>query len=91
MIPGSGRTLEKEMATHSSIRAWRIPWTEEPGGLQSNCKESDLIERLTLSLGKTKRVHNQRRAMAGAKIKARPSIKKEVSSCVLRYELTKSC
>ena len=28
-------TLEKEMATHSSIPAWRIPWTEEPGGLQS--------------------------------------------------------
>ena len=27
--------LEEEMATHSSIRAWRIPWTEEPGGLQS--------------------------------------------------------
>ena len=27
--------LEKGMATHSSIRAWRIPWTEEPGGLQS--------------------------------------------------------
>ena len=32
--PG-GRSLEKEMATHSSILAWRIPWTEEPGGLQS--------------------------------------------------------
>ena len=28
-------TLEKEMATHTSIRAWKIPWTEEPGGLQS--------------------------------------------------------
>ena len=28
-------SLEKEMATHSSILAWRIPWTEEPGGLQS--------------------------------------------------------
>ena len=28
--------LEKEMATHSSIPAWKIPWTEEPGGLQSN-------------------------------------------------------
>ena len=28
-------TMEKEMATHSSILAWRIPWTEEPGGLQS--------------------------------------------------------
>ena len=27
--------LEKEMATHSSIFAWKIPWTEEPGGLQS--------------------------------------------------------
>ena len=27
--------LEKETATHSSVLAWRIPWTEEPGGLQS--------------------------------------------------------
>ena len=27
--------MEKKMATHSSILAWRIPWTEEPGGLQS--------------------------------------------------------
>ena len=34
-IPGSGSSLEKEMATHSSILAWRIPWMEEPGGLQS--------------------------------------------------------
>ena len=35
-------TLEKEMATHSSILAWRIPWTEEPGGLQSmGLQESD--------------------------------------------------
>ena len=35
--------LEKEMATHSSILAWRIPWTEEPGGPQSTVghKESD--------------------------------------------------
>ena len=35
------------MATHSSILAWRIPWTEEPGGLQSTGrKESDTTERL---------------------------------------------
>ena len=34
-IPGSGRSLEKGMAIHSSILAWRIPWTEKPGGLQS--------------------------------------------------------
>ena len=33
-IPGSEDPLEKEMATHSSTLAWRIPWTEEPGGLQ---------------------------------------------------------
>ena len=33
-------TLEKEMATHSSILAWEIPWTEEPGGLQSMGSES---------------------------------------------------
>jgi len=32
---GQEDTLEKEMATHSSILAWRIPWTEKPGGLQS--------------------------------------------------------
>ena len=29
------RSQEKEMATHSSILAWKVPWTEEPGGLQS--------------------------------------------------------
>ena len=29
------QTLEEEMATHASILAWKIPWTEEPGGLQS--------------------------------------------------------
>ena len=34
-IPGYGRSLEKGMATHSSIVAWRIPWTEKPGRLQS--------------------------------------------------------
>ena len=39
--------LEREMAPHSSILAWRIPWTEEPGGLQSGGhKESSMIEQL---------------------------------------------
>ena len=39
--------LEKEMAPHSSILAWRIPWMEEVGGLQSTGrKESDTTERL---------------------------------------------
>ena len=35
LIPGQEDLLEEEMATHSSILAWRILWTEEPGGLQS--------------------------------------------------------
>ena len=34
-IPGLGRALEEGMATHSSILAWKIPWTEDPGKLQS--------------------------------------------------------
>ena len=38
-IPGSGRSLEKEMTTHSSILAWEIPWTVEPGRLQSMWSE----------------------------------------------------
>ena len=33
-IPASGDPLQEEMATHSSILAWRLPWTEEPGRLQ---------------------------------------------------------
>ena len=35
LIPGLGRSSEEDMATHSNIIAWRIPWTEEPGRLQS--------------------------------------------------------
>ena len=41
-VPSLGQecTLEEAMATHSSIVAWRIPWTEEPGGLQSMRSQS---------------------------------------------------
>ena len=41
--------MEKEMANHSSIFAWKIPWAEEPGGLRSPCgrKESGMTEQLT--------------------------------------------
>ena len=35
LTPELGKPLEKGMATHSSILAWRVPWVEEPGGLQS--------------------------------------------------------
>ena len=48
---GQEGPLVEEMATHSSILAWRIPCTEESGGLQSmGRKESDTTEQLTLSL-----------------------------------------
>ena len=40
-------SLEKEMATHSSILAWKISWTEEPGGLQSMGSQRVGLERLT--------------------------------------------
>ena len=47
---GQKNPLEKEMATLSNIFARRIPWTKEPGGLQSiGCKDLDTIECLTLS------------------------------------------
>ena len=48
---GQENPLEKEMAMHFNILAWRIPWTEEPGGPQSDVtrKESDVIERLSIN------------------------------------------
>ena len=50
-IPRTGRCPEEGDATHSSILAWRIPWTEEPGGLYCpwGCNKSDTTEWLTLS------------------------------------------
>ena len=51
LSPSLGRPPEEEMAMHSSLLAWRIPWTEEPGGLQSmGCKELDTTEQLTLMI-----------------------------------------
>ena len=45
LIPGLGRSPEKETATHSSILAWEIPWKQEHGRLQSmGCKELDVAE-----------------------------------------------
>ena len=47
-VPSVGREgpLEEGMATHSSVLAWRIPWTEEPGGPYSpqGCKESEMAK-----------------------------------------------
>ena len=48
---GGEDPLEKEMATHSGILAWRIPWTEEPGSHGAHgSAESDTTERLSLSV-----------------------------------------
>ena len=46
---GQEDPLEEEMATHSSVLAWRIPWTEEPGGPWGH-KESDMTEQLSLTV-----------------------------------------
>ena len=44
LIPGLGRSLEKEMETHFSMLAWKIPWTEEPGECPWGHKELDMTE-----------------------------------------------
>ena len=49
LILGLGRFPEKEMAAHSSILAWRVSWTEEPGYSPWGCMESDTTERLALA------------------------------------------
>ena len=47
-------TLEEEMATHSSILAWRIPWTKEPGMYSLwDCKDLDMTEHLTFTFKKS--------------------------------------
>ena len=50
MIPGQEDLLGEEMATHSSILAWKIPWREDPGGLQFVGKEPDITKQLSTTL-----------------------------------------
>ena len=52
LIPGSVRSLEKEMATHYSILAWRMPWMEKPGRLESMgvAKSQTLLSYFTFTL-----------------------------------------
>ena len=57
---GQEDPLEKGMATHSSILAWRIPWTEEPGGYCPwGHKELDVTEQLSLAFPRTKTWENR--------------------------------
>ena len=49
---GQENPLEEEMATHSSIPAWRVPWTEEPGELQPMGLQSQTTEHNSKQLGK---------------------------------------
>ena len=74
-IPGSGRSLEKEMAICSSILAWKIPWMEEPGrllsmGLQSWAQlsshtESNYFHRIYTVLGIITYMQSTAREMPG--------------------------
>ena len=54
---GQEDPLEEDMATHSSILAWRIPWTEEPGGLQSMRSQRVGNDRVTEYTHKSHTVH----------------------------------
>ena len=57
--------LEKEMATHSNILAWILPWTQEPGGYNPRArKESAMTEQLTLSCSHTSK-SNMRQSWQG--------------------------
>ena len=50
MVKNLPTVWEKGMATRSNILAWRVPWTEEPGGLQFMRLQSDVTEQLTHTL-----------------------------------------
>ena len=50
LIPGQEDPLEEDMATHSSILAWRIPWTEEPGGVIKSLKRLSMHSPLHIVL-----------------------------------------
>ena len=60
LIPGLGRCLENRIATHSSMLAWRIPWTDSPWGR----KESDTTERLSLHFCSLHSVSGRKRLVA---------------------------
>ena len=77
--------LEKEMATHSSVLAWRIPWTEEPGGLQSmRLQELDMTEQLSTQHAQSmKRLHS--------KVPGESLVKKENLCHRLRFSTIADC
>ena len=58
---GQEDPLEKRVATYSSVLSWRMPWTEEPGGLHSSGggKESDMTERLNNNNNKMVRIFSK--------------------------------
>ena len=67
---GQEDPLEKEMVTHSSILAWRIPWTEKPGRLQSTGSQRvRMTERLHITSHHIKKIRNLVKTLAGRKQK----------------------
>ena len=64
---GQGDSLEEGMATHSSVLAWEIPWTEEPGGLQST--ESQRV-RYNLATKQQQGFHNMLSAVSHGELES---------------------
>ena len=81
-VLGQEDPLEKEMATHSCIFAWRIPWTEEPGRLQSiGCKELDTTQHTHTHTHTHKHTHTHTHVCLNAEVWAQCcSICRELSS-----------
>ena len=85
-IPGSGGSLEKGMATHSSILAWKIPWTKEPGRLQSI--ESQRVRHDWVT--KYNITHQKRKGIRKDWPKAKDSIIHDITSILDSKFLTKA-
>jgi len=84
--------LERGMATHSSIPAWRIPWTEQSGRLYSSwgCKESDMSERLTLSLFHTGVKKGRKKALSFKyKWKDKGKLRQKINCQILKLKKKK--
>ena len=91
---GQEDSLEMEMATHSSILVWKIPWTEEPEGSPCGCKELDMTERLTLIPPKAtyrfSEIHMKIPTAFEQKWKANPQIHMEFQGAQIAYVICKN-
>ena len=88
---GQEDPLEEEMATHSSTLAWRILWTEEPGGPQSTGLQSNTTERLTTTRWKFHDTEDQQMRGVPLALQFRAEITPNLRSSVYSLENKQLC